>query len=408
MATSTKSRPFSALPATTQDARVRKAFEAGAIVTLKSGDPEEAAALTMALELPESELPAVAASLERIAASRREYEELCAVPLSQRTAKQNARIRTLGNRWENTAAGSGRAPGEPETEDTIVQIRGEDGEWTDYARTTRPEALAALEAGRLPGHSKPEPLRAVDWITKEEIQPAKAEPVSVVHDTARKRGQRGVTAKRVQPEEPDYSKLPASKRPAAKREYQEALAAWKAAEEKAAEAKITSETNALGQKFTALYHATTKAEQYSLHRAGCRDIEREQKVHDSNVETFEAASVEAALERMIDGELRELGYSTDDVKVHNCAKTKATARKPAAPKAPKADGSAGAFDPSDPATRAEVVRLHTEGKLSMKAIAEKFGLPAEHKSWLAVSLVWREEADARGLDRPRYPERSKK
>ena len=55
------------------------------------------------------------------------------------------------------------------TEDTIVQIRDEKGDWTDYSRTTRPEALAAVTAGILPGHSRPEPLRAVDWISKEEI-----------------------------------------------------------------------------------------------------------------------------------------------------------------------------------------------------------------------------------------------
>src|SRR6266487_845416 len=99
MATRT-ARPFSALPATTQDARVRKALEA-----LRSEVPSE---VVVALELPESELPAVAEALNRIAESRREYEELCAVPLSQRTTKQNARIRSVGNRWENTAAGSGR------------------------------------------------------------------------------------------------------------------------------------------------------------------------------------------------------------------------------------------------------------------------------------------------------------
>jgi hypothetical protein len=236
---------FSALSTTTQDARVRKALEAGAIVTLKSGDSEEAAAMTIALELPESELPAVAEALERISASRREYEAACAVPLSERTAKHNARIRQLGNRWENTAAGNGRAPGEPEpetTEDTIVQIRGKDGEWTDYARTTRREALATLEAGKLPGHSKPEPLRAVDWITKEEIEPAPAglpvdlETGAKLAEAVKKpRARRGVTVQHVRPVEPDYSKMPARSQAKAKREYTAALAAFEAATQPAEE-----------------------------------------------------------------------------------------------------------------------------------------------------------------------------
>lgn len=59
----------------------------------------------------------------------------------------------------------------PDTDDTIVQVRDQKGDWTDYCRTTRPAALAALAAGRLPGNADPEPLRAVDWITKEPISP---------------------------------------------------------------------------------------------------------------------------------------------------------------------------------------------------------------------------------------------
>jgi hypothetical protein len=56
-------------------------------------------------------------------------------------------------------------------EDTIVQILDEKGAWIDYARTTRDDALAAVVAGHLPNNNRPEPMRAVDWITKEEIEP---------------------------------------------------------------------------------------------------------------------------------------------------------------------------------------------------------------------------------------------
>ena len=60
-------------------------------------------------------------------------------------------------------------------EDVIVQIRDQKGDWTDYARTTRAAALAAVAAvaavaaGILLGHTAPEPIRAVDWITHEEV-----------------------------------------------------------------------------------------------------------------------------------------------------------------------------------------------------------------------------------------------
>ena len=131
---------------------------------------------------------------------------------------------------------------------------------------------------------------------------------------APKRGRRGLVETHIQPQEPDYSKMPARSRAKAKREFQAALEAWKEHEAKEAEATI--------------------------------------------------------------------------------AKAKA-------PKSPARRGPAtsnGAFNPEDKATRDEVVRLKQEG-LTIKAIAEKFGLPAVHKSWLAVSLIWRSEADARGIPR---------
>ena len=56
------------------------------------------------------------------------------------------------------------------TEDTIVQVRDRDRDrWVDYARTDRASALSAIEARKLPGHTTTEELRAIDWITHEEI-----------------------------------------------------------------------------------------------------------------------------------------------------------------------------------------------------------------------------------------------
>ncbi len=330
-----KSRPFSALPATTQDARVRKALEEGC--------KEEAGELCMWFEQPEAELPAFTEALERLAESRREYEELCAVPLSERTAKQNARIRSLGNRWENTAAGSGRDRTEEPAEVEPVSVVHESTSKLPSTKEQRERIEELYDSHAIPEEKKRAPenftkLGAARWINLLESHPLKEEAPPVA-----KRGRRSVTTNHVQPEEPDYAKMPARSRPKAKRDYQTALAAWKAAEESAAD--------------------TTIAEA----KAGLPvDLET-------------------------------------GAKLAEAAKT--------APKASTArrgrTTSSGSFDPSDPKVRAEVVRLHTDDKLSMKAIAEKFGLPAVHKSWLVVSMIWREEADARGLSRPRYPERRK-
>src|SRR5215208_4725912 len=56
------------------------------------------------------------------------------------------------------------------TEDTIVQVSNVSGGWEDLGRATRAEALATVERGTVPGldlHGAS--LRAIDWITREEI-----------------------------------------------------------------------------------------------------------------------------------------------------------------------------------------------------------------------------------------------
>jgi hypothetical protein len=70
-------------------------------------------------------------------------------------------------------------------EDTVVQIQDGEGRWTDYARTTRAAALAAVAAGTLPGHPDPEPLRAVDWITKEDVMTTTLEAPEAQPEVAR-------------------------------------------------------------------------------------------------------------------------------------------------------------------------------------------------------------------------------
>jgi len=210
--------------------------------------------------------------------------------------------------------------------------------------------------------------------------------------------------------------------------------------------------------YVALYHSSSKNETMALHRAGCADIERDRERHGSNLQAFEAENLAAALEVVIDDELREMGYDHDSVRVYPCVTrtepkegtmAKATVLDPT--DASGADGANGATDrkprrrsasksapasarkattskaaatvrkslPKAKATpkkataaksdgvdfsaksvRNRIVKEHEAGS-TIKEIAEGLGLPAVHASWFRVSKVWREEADARGLKRPR-------
>lgn len=195
--------------------------------------------------------------------------------------------------------------------------------------------------------------------------------------------------------------------------------------------------------YVALFHSVASKETMALHRAGCGDIERDRERHGSNLQAFEAADLEAALAIVVDDELTEMGYTPNDVRVYPCVtstepkegnkmatatvtniETKAAARKAAAKPAPasarkngkapatakattaKATTAKKAAAPKDgvnfdaKAIRNRIVKEHEAGS-TIKEIAEGLGLPAEHRSWFRVSKVWREEADARGLKRPR-------
>lgn len=68
-----------------------------------------------------------------------------------------------------------------------------------------------------------------------------------------------------------------------------------------------------------LNHSLIKDSIASIHRHDCKDIEREQRKHGSVIYgPFD--SVDLALKNFIDGEMEELGYTDDDVKVHPCTR----------------------------------------------------------------------------------------
>lgn len=67
-----------------------------------------------------------------------------------------------------------------------------------------------------------------------------------------------------------------------------------------------------------LNHGVIRDHIASVHKAGCRDIERDQRQHGSVL--YEYDSVDEALAEYLDSEMREQGWHERDVKVHACTR----------------------------------------------------------------------------------------
>lgn len=57
----------------------------------------------------------------------------------------------------------------------------------------------------------------------------------------------------------------------------------------------------------------------SIHRVGCKDIDRDQRQHAASI-YGPYDGVEAALAAYIDEEMVEMGYDVQDVKIYSCCK----------------------------------------------------------------------------------------
>lgn len=68
-----------------------------------------------------------------------------------------------------------------------------------------------------------------------------------------------------------------------------------------------------------LNHAIVRDSIASVHREGCRDIERDSGAHGSQI-YGPFPSVDSALADYLDAEMVEMGYGRQDVKVHACAR----------------------------------------------------------------------------------------
>ena len=70
-------------------------------------------------------------------------------------------------------------------------------------------------------------------------------------------------------------------------------------------------------KFVMLSHQKVRTEYWSLHRAGCSDIKKDQQEHFSTITPVEGNSWKEIVKEWIDEEIREMGYTEQDVKVYH-------------------------------------------------------------------------------------------
>lgn len=77
------------------------------------------------------------------------------------------------------------------------------------------------------------------------------------------------------------------------------------------------ETNNANKTFTVLNHSLVKDESWAVHRAGCKDIQREVNRHGSWTYDVTGTILEV-FARVINDETREMGYDASNVKVHAC------------------------------------------------------------------------------------------
>jgi hypothetical protein len=74
-------------------------------------------------------------------------------------------------------------------------------------------------------------------------------------------------------------------------------------------------------KFTLIEYTSVKGHIASIHRTGCKDIDRDALEHGGvNIEYDGYDTAEDVRNDWLDAEMRELGYGDADVKILKCAK----------------------------------------------------------------------------------------
>ena len=71
-------------------------------------------------------------------------------------------------------------------------------------------------------------------------------------------------------------------------------------------------------RVTLLNYSISRDHIASVHKVGCKDIERDTREHAAIPQDY--PSLPDALADYIDGEMSEMGYHVDDVKVYSCCK----------------------------------------------------------------------------------------
>ena len=73
-------------------------------------------------------------------------------------------------------------------------------------------------------------------------------------------------------------------------------------------------------QFTAFTRTAYSDAPFAVHRSDCADITKEKQNHGSSALGTFATLVEAIAPGCIDDEMRDMGYSEDDVKVFSCCR----------------------------------------------------------------------------------------
>jgi hypothetical protein len=72
-------------------------------------------------------------------------------------------------------------------------------------------------------------------------------------------------------------------------------------------------------KFACLTYSLSKEHMWSIHRDGCKDIKRDANEHSAYI-TYVEGNINDAMNSVLDEEVREMGWTEDAVKIHNCCK----------------------------------------------------------------------------------------
>lgn len=301
-------------------------------------------------------------------------------------------------------------------EDTLVQVRDSaEGEWADLLRTTRSEALATVERRSVPGLDLDgAALRAVDWITREEVPMTTRTATKVAAEkveTTKARSDANGSVPPTDEEATELRKARASGTTLAelRRSYPSlSLATIRKTVDGVTPATKASRTSKAKVETSHVEPVEPDRSSFPAGADGTKAFKEAHKAYEAALETFRSTEPTGDLAKLEAAGLiekpptkRQRQAAATKARKDAGEKAAAAAKKPAPKSAPTVPVPDGYRSWTDARLATKVVALKTKEGKTVKQIAEALGLPAIHRSWFLVSKVWRDTADAKGIDRPR-------